>query len=340
MAFDNTAVKWPAGGIGWYPWRYDAMANHKHVEILSKGVAVWNRWRNQDIDIKPNLSGANLFQANLANVNLRQTDMRKTDLRQAGLNEANLYKADLRNANLRGASIISSNLRGANLSGAHLICADLSRSDLEGADLMGARLDGSDLYDANLEKANLSNANLPRIHLLSANLKNANLRGCNLLSAVLVIANLAGADLSMANLTGAKLYGTERENWKIDGIKCKFAYWDGSGRRRTPADRDYRPGEFEHLYRQSPTIEYPFKDGFTPFQVILMDRVVKAINNRTPEFELHLDSLIFRGVPRAVFSVLHREDCPKALEMIKKHFKEQMKQAHAQEVQECLNQWR
>lgn len=315
------------------------MANHKHVEILSKGVTAWNLWREQDSAIKPNLSGANLFQANLAHANLRQTDLRKTDLRKAKLNDANCFKADLRNANLRGASAISSDLRGANMSGAHLITTDLSRTDLKGADMRGIRLDGSDLHDANLEDTNLSAANLSKTRLLSANLRYANLRGSNLEDAVLVVANLGRADLSLANLTGANLYGSERQDWKIDGIKCEYAFWDGPGNHRSPADRDYKPGEFEHLYRRSPTLEYPFDDGFAPVQAIMMDRVVKIINKSTPEMELYLDSFILRGMPRAVFSVLHPEDCPKALSLIHTHYQKVMQQTKMQEVKQYLDNW-
>jgi len=325
------------GVIGWYLWRYYAMANHKHVEIISRGVADWNQWREQDPDIKPNLSGINLFQAKLANANLRQTDLKKTDLREADLSDADLVKADLRNANLRSARIISADLKSANMSGAHLIAADLSKADLQGADLRGVRLDGSDLFEAHMAAANLSSANLPRTNLLGANLMHANLRGSNLRGAVLIIANLADADLSLANLTGAKLYGSDRDNWKIDGIKCEFAFWDGPGNRRTPADRDYQPGEFEMLYRQAPTIEYRFEDGFTPLKAVMMDRVVKVIKAKMPEFELNLDSLIFRGVPRAVFSVLHREDCPKALELITRHYNDEMAQPDIQEMQACMD---
>lgn len=315
------------------------MANHKHVDILSKGVSAWNQWREQDNVIIPNLSGANLFQADLTQANLRQTDLRKTDLRKAKLNDTDFFKADLRNANLRGASAVSSNLRGANLSGAHLITTNLSRTDLQGADMRGIRLDGADLYDANLKETNLSAANLSRSRLLCANLRRANLRGSNLEDALLVVANLGKADLSLARLTGANLYGSERQDWKIDGVKCAYAYWDGPGNHRSPADRDYNPGEFEHLYRRSPTIEYPFKEGFTPLQAVLMDRVVKIINNSTPELELNLDSFILRGLPCAVFSVLHPEDCPKALALIHATYQSQMQQTKMQEVKHYLDQW-
>jgi uncharacterized protein YjbI with pentapeptide repeats len=315
------------------------MANHKHVEILFQGVTAWNQWREQDLDIKPNLSGCNLNKANLAHANLRQTNLRKTDLREANLVEADLFKADLRNANLRGVNAISSDLKGANLSGAHLISTDLSRADLQGADMRGVRLDGADLYEANLTESNLSESNLSNVHLLSANMKRTNLRGCNLAGADMVIANLAGADLSMANLTGARLYGTDREEWKISGIKCEYAFWDGRGNRRTPADRNFKPGEFELLYRQTPTVECFFEEGFTPVHALLMDRVVKLINSKIPELELQLDSVIFSGIPRAVFSVLHRKDCPKALKLIKKHYKEQMVNADTLEMQSLIQNW-
>jgi uncharacterized protein YjbI with pentapeptide repeats len=309
------------------------MANHRHVEILSHGVSAWNRWRTEDPDIKPNLSGVNLCKAKLANINLRQADLRKTDLREADLAGADLVKADLRNANCRAAKVICADLKRANMNGAHLIASDLSQADLQGADLRGVRLDGSDLYEAHLKAANLSNANLPQANLLGANLVQANLRGSNLAWAVLVIANLAEADLTLANLTGAKLYGSDREKWKIDGIKCEFVFWDGPGNHRSPASRNYKPGEFELLYRQSPTIEYLFEDGFTPLKAAMMDRVVRVINAKMPGFELNLDSLVFRGIPRAVFSVLHREDCPKALELINSHFNAEMAQPDIQELQ-------
>jgi uncharacterized protein YjbI with pentapeptide repeats len=315
------------------------MANFKHVEILSQGAAGWNQWREQNPDIKPNLSGTNLFRVDLTHANLRRTDLRKADLRESQLIESNLFKADLRSANLRGANMVASDLRGANASGAHLILADLGKTDLQGADLRGTRLDRANLFEANLKETNLGDAYLPGARLLSANLMHANMRGCNLQDAVLEIANLTGADLSLADVTGAKLYGTERDHWKIDGIRCNYAFWDESGSHRTPADRNFKPGEFEVLYCKSPILEYLFDEGFAPLQILLMDRVVKAINHRLPEFELHLDRVILKGVPRAVFSVLHREDRPKALELINQHYREQVAQIETQKIQKSILNW-
>jgi uncharacterized protein YjbI with pentapeptide repeats len=292
------------------------MSNYKHVQTLKEGIDAWNQWREQEPEVKPNLSGTNLNRVNLNQANMRQTDLRKADLRNANLRQADLFKADLRNANLRGANLVEADLRGANLGGAIVITADLSKADLAGADLRRANFTSADMFECNCIEANLSEAILKKSHMISCNLKRANLRAAELSDAVLVITNLVEADLSMACLTGAKLYGTAREDWKIDGIKCDYAFWDGAGKTRTPTGRNYRPGEFEQLYCQLPTIEFIFEQGFSPFNALVMDRVIKSINNEKPEFELCLESFIIRGIPRAVFSVLHKEDCNLALEMI------------------------
>lgn len=51
------------------------MANDKHITLLKQGVSAWNAWRDENPDIRPDLSrltlnGANLSEANLNLVNL------------------------------------------------------------------------------------------------------------------------------------------------------------------------------------------------------------------------------------------------------------------------------
>ncbi len=41
------------------------MANPEHLKILKQGVEVWNRWREEHLDGRPNLLRANLQGANL-----------------------------------------------------------------------------------------------------------------------------------------------------------------------------------------------------------------------------------------------------------------------------------
>jgi uncharacterized protein YjbI with pentapeptide repeats len=184
------------------------------------------------------------------------------------------------------------NLEGVNLRDAALSRANLSRANLRGADLGGATLTEANLCQANLWKVNLWEATLT-----DANLQEAMLQEATLVRTVLV----------RTTITGVTLYGTARDDWTLDGVKCDYVYWDAKGTHRTPPDRDFRPGEFEELYKQFPTFDYIFAHGFTALDAVVMSRIVEAINEQHPEFELKLDSFHSRGQPHAKFTVLHKE---------------------------------
>jgi uncharacterized protein YjbI with pentapeptide repeats len=67
------------------------MANDEHVAILKKGVAAWNKWRDENGHIRPVLNKADF----LGRVDLRGADLRWADLGEAFLNRADLNRADL-----------------------------------------------------------------------------------------------------------------------------------------------------------------------------------------------------------------------------------------------------
>ena len=165
------------------------MANKKHVALLKKGKAAWNRWRDRNANIKANLREANLILADLSG--------------------ANLSKADLRGAHLSGAD-----LRRADLRGTHLSKADLSEANLREANLRGAHLERADLYLANLSRADLREADFMEADLWRADLSGANLSGGRLVTASLVDTDLTGADL-----TGCRVYGVSAWRLKLKRAK-------------------------------------------------------------------------------------------------------------------------
>ncbi|MFZ0725589.1 MAG: toll/interleukin-1 receptor domain-containing protein [Desulfobacterales bacterium] len=129
------------------------MANPEHLEILKQGVDVWNRWREDNPDVKPDLDGADLSSADLSRMH-KWVDLSRADLTEANLSRANLSMTDLSGANLSRALLFEADL-GANLTGAELIRADLTKADLSGAELSMANLS-----EANLRMTNFSGANL------------------------------------------------------------------------------------------------------------------------------------------------------------------------------------
>jgi len=213
------------------------MANPEHLAILKQGVGVWNEWREENPDIIPDLTEADLRGANLSDADLRDANLSNADL--SGI----LCGADLSRADLRGANLYIADLCGANLSGSNLRGADLRGADLRGADLSGSNLSG-------------------------ANLRVADLRGADLRGANLSEANLSGANLAMSQVIGTNFYNATLtdsciKDWLInsatnlDKVICEYVYlgiegnyFNYSKTERRPINGNFAPGEFASLYKK------------------------------------------------------------------------------------------
>jgi uncharacterized protein YjbI with pentapeptide repeats len=169
------------------------MANQEHLDILRRGVGIWNLWREEYPNIKPDLSGEtisavslhlhgiNLSQANLKGIHLVSlidygdegkddeppdlVDLTQANLSRADLSDADLSWADLSGAELRFAKLHAANLRFTSFGGIRLRRynppgTDLSYADLRGVDLTNAVLDSAIFNDTNLSGANLSQASM------------------------------------------------------------------------------------------------------------------------------------------------------------------------------------
>ncbi len=111
------------------------MADEKQLEILKRGVDVWNQWR-EDTDRE-------LIEAYNLNSSGGSIKVYSLNIDFSG--------ADLRGANLSGTNFSGADLRGANFSGADLRVADLSGANLSDADLRGTDLRGTDFSGVTLE---------------------------------------------------------------------------------------------------------------------------------------------------------------------------------------------
>jgi Pentapeptide repeats (8 copies) len=144
------------------------MANQEHLELLQRGSDVWNTWRQEHMDIPPDLYKANLNDADLSDTDLRGATLTDADLRDADLSDTDLTDADLTRADLTGAY-----LRGADLTGAYLRGAILTGAILRGANLTGADLTRATLIETNFEEAILTNCNIYGIAAWNVQLEGA-----------------------------------------------------------------------------------------------------------------------------------------------------------------------
>jgi uncharacterized protein YjbI with pentapeptide repeats len=168
------------------------MANQEQLELLRQGVDGWNRWRQDNMQIEPDLSHASLYGLNLTKANLDGANLSRTDLRRAQLHRAKLKKADLSHAILSRASFRYADLNSANLVWSSSIDVDFLAADLEGADLTSA-------------------------DLTSTNFRGAHLRGAHLNGANLTAASFIGSDLESSDLTASRVYGTSVWDTSLEG---------------------------------------------------------------------------------------------------------------------------
>ena len=116
------------------------------------------------------------------------------------------------------------------------------RFEFQGLDLVGADLSGIRLTSTIFEGCDLRGA-----RLRGANLNGAEFRDCILTEIDFEQAKLVGANLSGHDLTGINLYGSLRDGWRIDDVKCEFAWIHDA--RGTGADpTHFRDGEFAFTY--------------------------------------------------------------------------------------------
>ena len=238
------------------------MANDEHIALLNKGVAAWNAWREENRDIRPDLSGVDLSRANLRGANLGAirpnfsvekieaaggvTQLLKEDgnqyakapdLRSARFIEANLSKANLTGADLKGADLSGADLSGANLGEINLEEANVTRAQMNRMGVstlgtvplrMGTDLTGANLRMASLTGANLSGASLSGADLSWANGSEANLGRAKLSKAQLTRAQLSGANLMGATLIEADLSWAECRGANLSGAILAYASLNGA----------------------------------------------------------------------------------------------------------------
>lgn len=129
------------------------MANQLHLDILKQGVEVWNKWRREHAEIRPDFSTANLREITLSYADFSYANLQRTDLSGAYLSFADLRGADLRGANLSSAYLRGAYLGRSDLSSASLMGAVLINTNLEQANLVDCRIYGISAWDVRLEGA-------------------------------------------------------------------------------------------------------------------------------------------------------------------------------------------
>ncbi len=141
------------------------MANPEHLKILKQGVEVWNRWREENPDVKIDLIEANFRAVSFKDANLANVNLFQANFRDAYLYGVNLYGADLRGANLYRADLMQANLSTAKPLGANFQEADLYRACLANSDITGANFIRTMLVNTDFSGATIGNTTFVDVDL-------------------------------------------------------------------------------------------------------------------------------------------------------------------------------
>ena len=122
----------------------------RHLKVLNKGSKAWNRWRNKNDRILPQLERAEPKEDYFDEIDLDSAYLRKSNFKGKSLKRAVLRGADLSEANFSNADLSGADLRFVNLTKSNLKKTNLSNANLSGAKLNEAILVDTVLCDANL----------------------------------------------------------------------------------------------------------------------------------------------------------------------------------------------
>lgn len=235
------------------------MANQEHLKIFRQGVSIWNQWRSENPDLKPDLSHTDLSDIDLSNTSILNTDMSHADLSESNFTDANFFAVNLLGSIFKNTNFIriifpkknqvvgdryfvnifssdnnKFNLSNTNLSFSILRKANFFRVKFYDVIMHNVNFTNANFANVNMENEefifddnlDLSGANFIESDLRNLDLKKYLLQGCNLSKS-----NLSGMDLSninfkFTNLSNVKLIRSNLSNANLTKAILKDADLD------------------------------------------------------------------------------------------------------------------
>jgi hypothetical protein len=141
------------------------MANEKDIKILKQGAKVWNRWREDNPEIEPNLSEIQLYEFNLEGANLTSTNFSDTLISRCNLTKALLNDAMMYCTTLDKVPLIEAELREVSFSYTNFNFGSLEKAILEYSTIVNAKFYGVDLKDTDFSHVRIFQSTFSNVDL-------------------------------------------------------------------------------------------------------------------------------------------------------------------------------
>lgn len=231
-----------------------------HLSMLKKGVKAWNKWRQRNPYIIPQLSGINLLNENCQDLSgyiLDYADLSDVSGTAISFRDASLDKANLKNVKFEESDFSRASLVEANLENAQFKDIWFGQADLTQANFKEACLSFTNFENANMYMANLSGVEGVRVTLKKAFLKKANLTGIKLVNSFFDDANLNEASLEKATLNDCSIYGVSLWGTKANEIKLNDVYIAPKIENSLTIN-DFKLAQTIYLHRENPSLTKKF----------------------------------------------------------------------------------
>jgi len=178
------------------------MANEEHLDILSQGVEVWNKWRKENQWVTTELNGIKVA----LNPDLRNADLSGRELRDIDFGRVDLLEADISNANLINANFKNANIEKCDFNSAFLLGADFFETLARQADFRKATLAKSDISYSYFEDADLSDSEMFNSSIKTSNFSNVKFCRAKLQLSSFLSVDLYNSDFS-ESIMGSTIFG-------------------------------------------------------------------------------------------------------------------------------------
>jgi uncharacterized protein YjbI with pentapeptide repeats len=196
------------------------MTQNEYIEILKKGVNVWNKWRLNNIGFCPTFHQIQLENYNFASYNFEGTSFYGCKLKGCNFDNANFSKAlissDCSNSSFRGVNMKSANIVGGNISFSNFSGSNLKNIVIEESNANNSKFVNVDLRRAVLWSSFI-NADFTGSCLIGTSLKWTNLTNAILINVDLRETQLVDTILIDATLQDCNIHGISTWNLKTDG---------------------------------------------------------------------------------------------------------------------------
>jgi uncharacterized protein YjbI with pentapeptide repeats len=125
--------------------------NKRHYHIFMQGAKVWNAWRKEHPNVRPNLNNVDIGIGTSEYMRLKELGMESQFLSEADEFKRNAVK-------LSAEELVGINLSNTDMQDVNFWMVNFSYADMRGANLTGAYLRDTNYYRANLKDANLSSS--------------------------------------------------------------------------------------------------------------------------------------------------------------------------------------